>query len=122
MDSAANFEVLDNSSIHKLKQDDLRAYTVNLSKHFSIVRNAIFAEDGIIGRLTSQLAVSAIVNSLLLKKLEAVERTALSNSQYSRKETFEVHGIPLAVPDEKVEETVINILNELKDEKYHRKI
>ena len=61
-------------------------------------------------------AVSTRVNELLMKKLEAVERTANSNAQYARKETFEVHGIPETVPDSKVEDVVINIMNELKDE------
>ena len=91
-------------------------YTLSLTKHFSIIRNAIFAEDGIIGKLSSQLAVSANVNSLLLKKFEAVERTAHSNAQYARKETFEIHGIPLDVPDKEVEDKVLAIMNELKDE------
>ena len=78
----------------------------------------MFADDGVLGKLSSQLAVSARVNELLLRrKLEAVERTASSNAQYARKETFEVHGIPEDIPDNKVEETVLNIMNELKDEK-----
>ena len=110
------FQVIDNTAINRPNKEELKAYTINLSKHFALLRNAIFTEDGIIGKLTSQLAVSANVNTLLLKKLEAVERTANNNAQYSRKETFEVHGIPLDVPDNSVEDTVLNIMNELKDE------
>ena len=115
MDSAANFEILDSSAINRLNKEELKVYTLNLSKHFSVIRDAIFAEDGIFGKLTSQLTISANVNSLLLKKLESVERTAQANAQYSRKETFEVHGIPTEVPDEDVEKAVLGIVNELKD-------
>ena len=117
MEGAANFNVLDTAAINKLNKDELKIYTVNLSKHFAIIREALFADDGVLGKLSSQLAVSARVNELLLRKLEAVERTASSNAQYARKETFEVHGIPEDIPDNKVEETVLNIMNELKDEK-----
>ena len=62
MEGAANFTVLDNASINKLNKDDLKAYTVNLSKHFATIREALFAEDSILGKLSSQLAVSARVN------------------------------------------------------------
>ena len=114
MEGAANFTVLDNASINKLNKEELKVYTVNLSKHFAIIREALFGDDGVLGKLSSQLAVSARVNELLLRKLEAVERTASSNAQYARKEPFEVHGIPEDIPDTKIEETVISIINELK--------
>ena len=115
MENAEKFTVLATEDIKRLNKEELKVYTINLSKHFAVIRDALFDEDGVLGRLSSQLAVSSRVNELLMKKLEAVERTANSNSQYARKETFEVHGFPKEIPDSMVEKTVLNIINELKD-------
>ena len=52
MDSAADFQVLDSSAITKLNKEGLKSYTLSLSKHFSVIRNALFAEDGINGILS----------------------------------------------------------------------
>ena len=116
MDGAANFAILDDETIKRINKEELKVYTLQLSKHFAVIRGALFDEDGVLGKLSSQLAISTRVNELLLKKLEAVERTANSNAQYARKESFEVHGISENVPDNKVEETVLEIINEIKDE------
>ena len=69
---------------------------------------------GILGKLSSQLEISANLNNLLLEKLQYVERTANGNAQYARKETFEVHGLPANLPDENVEQVVLNIMNDIK--------
>ena len=87
MENAEKFTVLATEDIKRLNKEELKVYTINLSKHFAVIRDALFDEDGVLGRLSSQLAVSSRVNELLMKKLEAVERTA-NSSVHARKETF----------------------------------
>ena len=47
------------------------------------------------------------VNSLLVKKLTAVEKTCNSNAQYTRKETIELSGSNPDTPDNEVERNVL---------------
>ena len=116
MESAEQFNILNNDAINKLDKNKLAAYTVELSKHFEAIRNALFADDGLLNKISSQLAISTKANELLMKKLQNVERTANGNAQYSRKETFEIYGVSEKVSDSKVEEKVLQIMNELKDD------
>ena len=116
MESAEQFTILNSDAINKLDKNKLAAYTIELSKHFEAIRTALFADDGLLSKITSQLEVSTKANELLMKKLQNVERTANSNAQYARKETFEIFGISEKVSDKKVEEKVLQIMNELKDE------
>lgn len=116
MESAEQFTILNNDAINRLDKNKLAAYTIELSKHFGAIRKALFADDGLLSKVTSQLKISTNANELLMKKLQNVERTANSNAQYSRKETFEIHGISEKVSDAKVEEKVLQIMNELKDD------
>ena len=116
MESAEQFAILNNDAISKLDKNKLAAYIIELSKHFEAIRNALFADDGLLKKISSQLVVSTKANELLMKKMQNVEKTANGNAQYSRKETFEIYGISEKVSDSKVEEKVLQIMNELKDD------
>lgn len=116
MESAEQFTVLNSEAINKLDKNKLASYTIELSKHFESIRNALFSDDGLLSKITSQLKISTKANELLMQKLQNVERTANNNAQYTRKETFEVFGISEKVSDSKVEEKVLQIMNELKDD------
>ena len=67
-----------------------------------------------IPKLQSQLEIAGRVNSLLSDRLISLEKGLNQNSQYLRKETFEIHKFPKEVPDNKIEEKVLEIINEIK--------
>ena len=94
-------------------------YAVNLGNSFqSLTKNLFDPETGVIARLQSQIAVSARVNAVLSERLLRLERETNRNSQYLRKETFEIHKFPEVekVPNAKLEEKVLEMLNAVKDE------
>ena len=69
---------------------------------------------GLVPQLQGQLAVSQQKKQYLLKQLGSVERTANSNSQYARKETLEIHGIPESFGEGKqLEDNVLALVNGL---------
>ena len=49
--------------------------------------------------LNSELLISKNCNSLLLKRITNLERNALNNVQYVRRETIEINLIPLSIPN-----------------------
>jgi hypothetical protein len=63
-----------------------------------------------IEKLESSIAVTRNVNSVLADQLNRTERIAIGNSQYALRETLEFHNFPADVPDNKVEEVVINLI------------
>ena len=49
--------------------------------------------------LNSELLISKNCNSLLLKRITNLERNALNNVQYVRRETIEINLIPQSIPN-----------------------
>ena len=56
--------------------------------------------------LHSELLISKNCNSRLLKQITNLERNALNNTQYVRRETIEINPIPQSVPNTDLENKV----------------
>ena len=61
--------------------------------------------------LHSELKITQNCNSLLLERVYQLERNAVSNSQYHRRETLEINPVPSAIQDNVLEETVCQVLS-----------
>ena len=61
--------------------------------------------------LHSELKITQNCNSFLLERVYHLERNAVSNSQYHRRETLEINPVPLAIQDNVLEETVCQALS-----------
>ena len=113
MDESGAFSVKSSEEINRLSASDAKAYAKQLSASYKCLVDRLFKpETGIIARLESQLAISQKVNEALIRQLNKVERTSISNSQYARRETLEFHGIPENF-DSNLEEKVIALVNDI---------
>ena len=61
--------------------------------------------------LYSELLISRNCNSLLLKRITNLERNALNNVQYVRRETVEINPIPQSIPNTDLENKVCQTLS-----------
>ena len=61
--------------------------------------------------LNSELLISKNCNSLLLKRITNLERNALTNAQYVRRETIEINPIPQSIPNADLENKVCQALS-----------
>jgi len=106
------------SEINKLRLDEARSYAKNVTKSLQGFYDHLFdPTSGVITRLESQLAISTRVNETLMNQLSNVERTTISNSQYARRESLELHGVPESFDDDSgLEANVISLLNEIAPE------
>ena len=64
-------------------------------------------------KLKSELAVTKQVNTELTKRIVTLESQCWANVQYSRKECFEVVGIPPQVDDNQLERKVLSIFEKV---------
>ena len=63
------------------------------------------------GKLNSELLISKNCNSLLLKRITNLERNALNNAKYVRRETIEINPIPQSIPNTDLENKVCQTLS-----------
>ena len=68
--------------------------------------------------LHSELLISRNCNSLLLKRITNLERNALNNAQYVRRETIEINPIPQSIPNTDLENKVCLALSWLVRDSY----
>ena len=61
--------------------------------------------------LHSELLISKNCNSLLLKRITNLERNALNNAKYVRRETIEINPIPQSIPNTDLENKVCQALS-----------
>ena len=61
--------------------------------------------------LNSELLISKSCHSLLLKQITNLERNALNNAQYVRRETIEINPIPQSIPNTDLENKVCQALS-----------
>ena len=61
--------------------------------------------------LNSELLISKNCNSLLLKRITNLERNALNNAKYVRRETIEINPIPQSIPNTDLENKVCQALS-----------
>ena len=62
-------------------------------------------------KLNSELLISKNFNSLLLKRITNLERNALNNAQYVRRETREINPTPQSIPNTDLENKVCQALS-----------
>ena len=110
------------SELDRLSKAKLVDYAIDLGSTLSELRHALLDPNtGLVpvlkkqaSQLESQLAISQSVNKTLLAHLARVEKTANENSQYSRRETLELHGIPDSFGENgNLEKKVIDLLNDV---------
>ena len=51
--------------------------------------------------------------NLISKRVEMLERSMVSSTQYQRRENIEIHGVPESVTDDELEGTCLDLLNEI---------
>ena len=61
--------------------------------------------------VNSNLSISRHCNELLLEHITQLERNNLSNTQYNRKETYEINLVPSDVADDVLEQSVCQALS-----------
>ena len=100
-------------SLDKLRKQDLIPIILSLQSKLKDKDNAALEEvrklNDSISKLHSELAVTKIVNNLLVTRLSTLERQCRANAQYSRRECLDIVGIPRGVSGEVLEEKVLNI-------------
>ena len=87
-----------------VSHDDIAAKLSELTKRFDEFSDKYEA-------LHSELKITQNCNSLLLERVYQLERNAVSNSQYHRRETLEINPVPSAIQDNVLEETVCQALS-----------
>jgi len=102
--------LLNKTSLSKLNKDEIVEYTLKLQK--SIFEKITSFEEKLL-KLESELSISKTINTRLVSQLEFVERKCASNEQYSRRECIEVVGIPSNISDDKIEDEIVTILNDI---------
>ena len=60
--------------------------------------------------LNSELSVSKNCNRLLTERIVNLERNAVSNAQYHRRESLEINPVPASVGDDALESSVCRAL------------
>ena len=94
---------------------NLIMYAKEVSNSFRDLKNYLLdPETGVITKLQQQLEISQAINKSLLRQLSLVKKNSISNSQYARKETLELHGVPESFDEgDGLEKKVISLINEI---------
>ena len=87
-----------------VNHDDIAAKLSELTKRFDEFSDKYET-------LHSELKITQNCNSLLLERVYQLERNAVSNSYYHRRETLEINPVPLAIQDNVLEEIVCQVLS-----------
>ena len=61
--------------------------------------------------LSSELAVSTNCNRLLSERIIQLERNAVNNARYHRRESLEVNPVPASISDEELEDNICKVLS-----------
>ena len=61
--------------------------------------------------LSSELAVSKNCNRLLSERIIQLERNAVNNARYHRRESLEVNPVPASISDEELEDNICKVLS-----------
>ena len=104
-------------ALDKLHKQDLIPIVLSLQskleyKDITVLEEVCKLNDSI-SKMHAELAVMKNVNNLLLTRLSILERRCWANAQYSRRECFDILGIPCEVSREVLEEKVLNVFGKL---------
>ena len=103
--------------IEQMSSRNLKAYAKDLTDSYRSLTECLFhPENGVIPKLQEQLAFAQRANERLLEQLSRVERSSLRNSQYARRESLELHGVPKSWKDKDLEGKVIALVNDIAPE------
>ena len=103
------------AEIENMTRINLISYAKDITTSFRELHDYLLHPDsGVITKLQQQLELSQAINQSLLRQLNVVERQSISNAQYSRKETVELHGVPTSFDEGNgLESKVLELLNEI---------
>ena len=109
--------VLTRAAMAKLSREELEEYAtsqdVEILQKLDKVQNELSKVNQKITKLESELVVAKRVNDLLSERMIEMERKGYSNEQYSRKECIEISGIPDTIANNKLESTVVSMLQKI---------
>ena len=105
------------AALKKLSKEDMSAIIMDLQdrvdKGLTQLCQEVQELNAKLEKQDRELAVSKLVNSKLIARLNAVEKQAYSNEQYSRKECLELSGLPNTISDENLESTVLKVFGKI---------
>ena len=106
------------TEVENMTQINLITYAKELGNSFVELKNYLLdPETGVISQLQKELRTSQEINRSLLNQLSAVEKQSILNSQYTRRETVELHGVPASFDEGSgLEAKGINLMNEIAPE------
>ena len=105
------------NSLSRLNKDDLIRLALDYQQKYDITLDKISKELAELrksyNKLESDLAITKAVNELLRNQIITLERQCWRNTQYSRRETLEISGIPENTDDGELEGKVLTVLSKL---------
>ena len=109
-------DIKSKKEIEKLNRAQAVSYALDVSASYLKLFEALFNEEtGIITTFKKQIAEVNQTNLILVDRIKELEKIQIQSEQYSRKETIEVKGLDPGLPNDQVENKVIEILNKIKD-------
>ena len=97
------------SQLEHLSKDELIDELMSIEDMFSKLANLTTRFDDFSRRfevLSSELAVSKNCNCLLSERIIQLEKNAVNNAQYHRRESIEVSPVPASIGDEELEDSI----------------
>ena len=103
-------------AIRSMDKNQLVTYAISVTNNYRNLHTKLFdPQNGEITKLRNDLSAALQTNNYLIGRITNLEKQCISNAQYSRKETIELSGFPETLDVKKVESTVCDLLNEIKD-------
>ena len=102
------------SQLEHLSKDELIDELMSIEDISSKLANLTTRFDDFSRRfevLSSELAISKNCNRLLSERTIQLERNAVSNAQYHRRESIEVIPVPASIGDEELEDSIYKALS-----------
>ena len=105
--------VLTRSQLENLSKKELIDELINVEDIYSKLSDLTSRFDDFLRRyeiLNSELTVSKNCNRLLTERIVQLERNAVSNAQYHRRESLEINPVPASIGDDVLESSVCRAL------------
>ena len=102
------------SQLEHLSKDELIDELMSIEDISSELTNLTTKFDDFSKRieiLSSELAVSKNCNRLLSERIIQLERNAVNNAQYHRRESIEISPVPASISNEKLEDNICKALS-----------
>ena len=102
------------SQLENLSKKELIDELINVEDIYSKLSDLTSRFDDFLRRyeiLNSELAVSKYYNRLLTERIIQLERNAVSNAQYHRRESLEINPVPASIGDDVLENSACRALS-----------